>query len=340
MARPARGSENLEWSREVLARAQTVEQLRQAQAVVLPLDYGLSLEQTARPIGRSVPWTCQLRNRFLAGEIVGDGQRESRGGRRRQNMTAEQEAQALAPFPDRASSGGIVVVGLVKAELEAQLGRPMALSSVYKLLHRHGWRNKLARTSDTPKATSRFSRSGKKLSGRLAEIGSLWPGQKPIKLCQAMLTHEYTYAAVDVLTGELDSLILPHVNTHCMQLFLDEVGQRHPGEHIVVVLDGAGWHASDALHPHPTCGCWACPPYAPALNPVERVWDELREKRLHNHVFDSLDALEDHLEVALRDFEQDRQRIRSIVAWPWIIDALLNSVVSGSFDSQRPQSEH
>ena len=53
----------------MLARAQTVEQLRQAQAVVLPLDYGLSLEQTARAIGRSVPWTCRLRNRFLAGEI-------------------------------------------------------------------------------------------------------------------------------------------------------------------------------------------------------------------------------------------------------------------------------
>jgi hypothetical protein len=38
-----------------------------------------------------------------------------------------------------------------------------------------------------------------------------------------------------VASGELDSLILPHVNTHCMQLFLDEVGQR-----IVMVLDGAG----------------------------------------------------------------------------------------------------
>ena len=48
MARPARGADNLEWAREVLARAQTVEQLRQAQTVVLPLDYGLSLEQTAR----------------------------------------------------------------------------------------------------------------------------------------------------------------------------------------------------------------------------------------------------------------------------------------------------
>lgn len=48
MARTASGADHLEWAREVLARARTAEQLRQAQAVVLPLDYGLSLRQTAR----------------------------------------------------------------------------------------------------------------------------------------------------------------------------------------------------------------------------------------------------------------------------------------------------
>ncbi|MDP2164414.1 MAG: winged helix-turn-helix domain-containing protein, partial [Hydrogenophaga sp.] len=47
-----------------------------------------------------------------------------------------------APFLDRARTGGILVVGQVKAELEARLGRTMALSSVYNLLHRHGWRKR------------------------------------------------------------------------------------------------------------------------------------------------------------------------------------------------------
>ena len=55
-------------------------------------------------------------------------------------MSADQEREVLAPFLDRASTGGLLVVGQVKAELEASLGRPMALSSVYNLLHRHGWR--------------------------------------------------------------------------------------------------------------------------------------------------------------------------------------------------------
>ena len=87
--------------------------------------------------------------------------------------------------------------------------------------------------------------------GRISDVRRCW-APKPIRpLCQGMLTHEYTYAygAVDVCTGELDSLILPHVNTECMQLFLNEVSARHPDECIVMVIDGAGWHRSDALKP-------------------------------------------------------------------------------------------
>lgn len=140
MARPARGIDVVELAQEMILRAQTIDELRQAQAVVLPLAYGLSLEQTARVIGQSKGWTCRLRNRFLAGETVGDGQRQRPGGRRRENLSVEQEAEVLAPFLERAQQGGILVVPQIKAELEIALGRTMALSSVYNLLHRHGWR--------------------------------------------------------------------------------------------------------------------------------------------------------------------------------------------------------
>jgi hypothetical protein len=65
------------------------------------------------------------------------------------------------------------------------------------------------------------------------------------------------------------------------------------------------------------------PPYSPELNPVEHLWDELREKAFGNRVFDSLDALEDHLEAALRMMESDTPRAHSIVARPWIMSPLL-----------------
>lgn len=51
-----------------------------------------------------------------------------------------------------------------------------------------------------------------------------------------MLSHEhpYAYGVVDVCTGQLDSLILPHVNIERLQLFLNEVSARHPDERIVM----------------------------------------------------------------------------------------------------------
>lgn len=91
-----------------------------------------------------------------------------------------------------------------------------------------------------------------------------------------------------------------------------------------MVLDGAGWHKSGYLRVPDNLRLLSLPPYSPELNPVEHIWDDLREKAFHNLVFDSLDALEDHLENALRDMENDRNRIRSIVAWQWIINALKN----------------
>ena len=140
--------------------------------------------------------------------------------------------------------------------------------------------------------------------------------------------HPYVYGAVDVCTGELDSLILPHVNTNCMQLFLNEVSIRHPNEHIVMVIDGAGWHRSDALRAPDNIYLLKLPPYAPELNPIEHVWDELREKFFHNRVFKSLDALEDHLAMALKTLEDNTNKVGSIVSWPWIVGALLTSLMN------------
>ena len=176
MARIAKGWEVAEQARQAIAEATTLEQLRQAQAVVLPLDHGLSLEATAKVLGLSVGWTSRLRNAFVRGELVGDGSTPPRGGRRHENFTPEREIEVLKPFLDRARTGGILVVPEIKPILEAALGRSMALSSVYNLLHRHGWRkitpDKQHPQSDphaqqdwkknSPKSSSSSARSGPK----------------------------------------------------------------------------------------------------------------------------------------------------------------------------------
>ena len=95
-----------------------------------------------------------------------------------------------------------------------------------------------------------------------------------------------------------------------------------------MVIDGAGWHRSDALKAPENIHLLNLPPYAPELNPIEHVWEELREKFFHNRVFKSLDVLEDHLSMALKTMEFDPSTVGSIVSWPWVIGAFLTSFVN------------
>ena len=139
------------------------------------------------------------------------------------------------------------------------------------------------------------------------------------------LPHTYAYGAVSPQDGAFDSLMLPHVNTECMQIFLDEIASRYPNDNVVMVLDGAGWHKSKDFHLSDNLRLLFLPSYSPELNPQEHLWDELREKHFHNRAFDSIDALEDHLVLALRNLENNPERVKSITGWDWIINAVSNA---------------
>jgi transposase len=161
--------------------------------------------------------------------------------------------------------------------------------------------------------------------GRISDPRRCWCPRPIRPTVMSMVTQEYcyAYAAVSVADGEFDALILPHVNSDCMQIFLDELSLRHIYERIIMIMDGAGWHKASWLRIPHNIRLVFLPPYSPELNPVEHLWDELREKSFGNFVFSSLDALENHLESALLSMEHDRARVHSIVAWPWIINLLL-----------------
>ena len=53
-----------------------------------------------------------------------------------------------------------------------------------------------------------------------------------------------------------------------------------------------------------------------SVHALDPVWDELRVKRVHTRDFDSLEDVEDQLDIARRDFELDPERIQSMVAGP------------------------
>jgi transposase len=164
MARNASGSEHVEAAYALLRSAKTADELRQAQAVLLPLELGLSLEQTALAIGRSVGATCTLRTRFCKiATGAADKPRSKRTLRNRAHADLAREAQILDEVLDQAAVGGVVVIPRLKPAIEAKLGKPVALSSVYRMLARHGWR-KLAPDTQHPKGDPALREDWKKNS--------------------------------------------------------------------------------------------------------------------------------------------------------------------------------
>lgn len=164
MARPPGGSEHIEAARQLLMTARTADELRLAQSVLLPLELGLSIEQTARAIGRSSGATCTMRTRFgkVASGVMAPP-RSKRQLRNRANADLECERQILDEVLAHAASGGVVVVPQIKPAIEARLGKTLALSSVYRLLARHGWR-KLAPDTRHPQGDTQARDEGGKNS--------------------------------------------------------------------------------------------------------------------------------------------------------------------------------
>ena len=152
MARIAGGEQQLSWARDLVAKTRSADELRQAQSILLPLELGLSLEATARAIGRSVSLTCKLRNRRrreLAQEIPTKQPKSAL--RNRAISTLAREAALIDEVLIQAAQGGVVVIPNLKPAFERALGRAIALSTLYRMLARHGWR-KLAPDTAHPRS--------------------------------------------------------------------------------------------------------------------------------------------------------------------------------------------
>jgi transposase len=111
---------------------------------------------------------------------------------------------------------------------------------------------------------------------------------------------------------------MPEVNLEAMQAHLAEIGRRvRPGAHAVLVLDGAGWHSSPRLRVPGNVSLLPLPRYAPELNPVETLWEFLRQNLLSHRVWDSYEAIVDACRHAWNRLMQMPDQIATITARSW-----------------------
>ena len=104
-----------------------------------------------------------------------------------------------------------------------------------------------------------------------------------------------------------------------MNLLLTEVFQRHPDEFILMIYDQAPSRSKSALEIPEQIFVETLPPYCPQLNPVEHIWDELREKYFPNLIFDDMAQLEKTLIEGLLYFEAQPDIVQSITGFDWIV---------------------
>jgi transposase len=164
MARPRRSDPQIvRRAHRVVHETRDVSVLRQALSIVLPAEFGSTLEQTARVLGVGRATVARLQHRFRnasRGRLV-PAARAAWGGRRRALMTDEQERQFLAPWIELAKKGQVLVLSPIRAALAQHLGRPVAVTVVYRLLARHGWR-KVAPDTRHPKSDLAVQEAWKK----------------------------------------------------------------------------------------------------------------------------------------------------------------------------------
>ncbi len=90
-----------------------------------------------------------------------------------------------------------------------------------------------------------------------------------------------------------------------------------PRAHAVVLLDQAGWHSSVELVVPPNITLMPLPPRCPELNPVENVWQFMRDNWLSNRIFKSYDDVVDHCCHAWNKLADQPWRIMTLGLRNW-----------------------
>lgn len=156
--------------------------------------------------------------------------------------------------------------------------------------------------------------------GRVSIPRSSWApmGIRPHVPRQIVREAFYVYTAVCPSLGKLSSLILPYANTEMMSIFLENVSNDFPENEIIMQIDGAGWHTSADLKIPENIHFIQQPPYSPEVNPTEHIWDEIREKNLHNKIYNSIEETMDKVCKGIQELSTKSEYVKSMTFFPYL----------------------
>jgi hypothetical protein len=156
--------------------------------------------------------------------------------------------------------------------------------------------------------------------GQKGTLTRLWAkrGTRPRATRDTRYEWAYIFGAVCPERSTGAALVMPYADGLALNAHLREIASCvAPDAHAVVVLDGAGWHGWEKLQIPDNITLLTLPPYAPELNPVENVWQYLRQNKLANRFYDDYDAIVAACCQAWNDLLARPSAIASITTRNW-----------------------
>ena len=129
----------------------------------------------------------------------------------------------------------------------------------------------------------------------------------------------WLYGLVEPQTGESFFAEFSHVDGVCFQEYLNWFAQEYPQELHLIQLDNGRLHTWSELELPDNVILLFQPPYSPQVNPIERLWKELK-KALKWELFDNLEELRRKLSRVL--LELTPSTVASVTGWDFILEAL------------------
>jgi hypothetical protein len=158
----------------------------------------------------------------------------------------------------------------------------------------------------------------KTLTGRLITLR----GVKPHGWMRWRRDNLYLYGVVEPATGESFFWEFSHLDTACFQIFVDLFAQQYPDTLHPMQLDQGAFHATATLRWPANVIPVFQPPHSPQLNPIERLWEYLKQ-HLQWQSFASIEDLRLKLESLLAQLSPTI--IASLCGWDFITSALFSA---------------
>ena len=146
-------------------------------------------------------------------------------------------------------------------------------------------------------------------------------GVKPGQVVAPLYEYYWLYAAVEPTTGEAFWWELSCLDADCFTVFLRQFGQHYAESLNIVLLDQAPAHVAQRVEvPENVVLVWL-PAYSPELNPVERLWEDLKYRIdvLNGQVRSSLRALQEHVAGLVQRYSAEM--IASLTGYAYLVEA-------------------